>query len=523
MIDNIIFSFTLPKSSINYKKQKKKLVQSIYVVQVSFKLLFTMKNKILMSLMFTVKILFLLFLKKEIYLVNCNIANTSCTNNLNCNSGSNDCSDQNDVSCNCIGKYKDDTCNENENVCYSKFGGYLCNKLDSLATCNSNDKNDIKCKCNDDTRYTGDFCQYKVESYNKASGLINSDAGMNILKSSYGQPYIMKDAFPYFLSETGASNEELSKLSWDLKDLLVYTRFDKREYDKNVFIKKSFDPALGNCYTFNHHQLNESVRTYYKKLVYGFELVLQLNINDMLPWVESPHFKVFIHNRNEIISKQNINYKADMSRKNFYFVTNSEVVKLPKPYSSCVKNNQIGKKKFYFDGSFSENGCYVSCYMDYINKHCGCQDPVYGINSKLNRNCLLNDRDCIEQIMKKKGDPVYWKECKCSVPCHYIDYQVLYSMAPYLKWMAECTAFNQQNMHPETDSRSVSCQNNWNDRAWIQVTLGDTVRTYNVESAKMPLTDFLTIVGALTGALIGLSIVTVFELVILFFQLCKIL
>uniref|UniRef100_A0A0K0F0Y4 EGF-like domain-containing protein n=1 Tax=Strongyloides venezuelensis TaxID=75913 RepID=A0A0K0F0Y4_STRVS len=471
-----------------------------------------------MSLMFTIKILFLLFLKKKNYLVNCNIANTPCANTLNCNSGSNDCSDQNYVSCNCI----DDTCNDNENVCYSIFEGYLCKKLDSLATCNSNDKNDIKCKCDDETLYTGDYCQYTVESYNKASELINSDVSMNILMSSYGQPYIMNDAFPYFLSETGASNEDLSKLSWNIEDLIIYKIFDKRDFDRDLFIRTSFDPALGNCFTFNHQGLNESVRTFYQKLVYGLEVVFQLKSNDMLPWVESSHIKVFIHNREETISKKNINYKADRSSKNFFMVTYSEINKLPKPYSSCVKDGQTFKN-FYFNGSFSEDGCYVSCYMDYINKHCGCQDPVYGINLTLNRNCLLNDRDCIEKIMKKKGDPVYWKECECSVPCHYIEYQVLYSNARYLKWMPECTGFNQKNMHPETNSRSVSCQNNWDDRVWIQVTLGDTLRTYNLESAKISLTDFLNIVGALTGALIGLSFVTIFELVILFFRMCKIL
>lgn len=89
--------------------------------------------------------------------------------------------------------------------------------------------------------------------------------------------------------------------------------------------------------------------------------------------------------------------------------------------------------------------------------------------------------------------------------------------------MPECSSINPNNMHPETNPKSVECQNTWDDRAWVQVTLGSTVRTYNIESPKQTLSGFFTMLGALTGSLIGLSVVTLFELIILFLRLFRIL
>ncbi|CEF70158.1 Na+ channel, amiloride-sensitive family-containing protein [Strongyloides ratti] len=482
-----------------------------------------------MSIMLPVKILFLLFLKNELYLINCYVTNIQCLNKEACNFDNvKGCTDkiiginEYDVSCICTDEYQGNTCNEVDK-CYLKIGGHICRNLDHNAKCNPTTDGKLNCTCSDQTLFTGENCEFSNDYYNQASNLINSNERFEILKLSYEQSYIMDDAFPYFLAETKASNEELSKLSWDFDEFIIKSTFDRRPFDDKLYFKKTFDPALGNCYTFNHFEQKDLFRTFYRGVNYGLEVIFQLKANETLPWIKSSSVKIFIHNNNEVFTKKNINYKVGASKKSEVFIYLTENVKLPSPYSECVEKNKLFKNNFYFNGSFNENGCFISCYIDYMNKMCNCQDPTYGINKKINDYCFIKDRNCIENILKTKGDPVYWPECKCSVPCNYFDYQVALTSASFLKWMPECTAIDPMNMKPENNPDSVICQNMWNDRVWIQLTLANTVRTYTIEKSKQSISNFFTTLGALTGALIGLSIVTIFELIIFFLRLTRIL
>uniref|UniRef100_A0A0N4ZDR0 EGF-like domain-containing protein n=1 Tax=Parastrongyloides trichosuri TaxID=131310 RepID=A0A0N4ZDR0_PARTI len=425
-----------------------------------------------------------------------------------------------EIACICKEGYTGSKCNEID-TCFAKIGGNVCRKLDYEATCTMDENNAPICVCSDYTEFVGEFCQFTLKTYDSASKLVDSNDTMDIISKSYSQPSYMVDAFPYIIAKNGL-NDSIQELSWQMDDFIVYAAFDQREFDMDTYIKKTFDPSLGNCYTFNHMDQNETLRSFYILDNYGYEIALQLHANDMLPWIESAHIKVFLHKSKEAFSKKSISYKANIRSKNYFYIDVTENDRLPSPYSDCIKSGKNTKNNYY-DGEYTENGCFISCYLDYISNNCDCQDPSYGINKKLNDYCIVEDKKCIDSISESKQDPVYWPECKCSVPCNNVDYQITYSFGHFLTWMPECTRDDPTNMDPSSNAKSVACQEEWDDRVWIQVTLADVVRTINIEKAKYSINDIFTMIGALTGSLIGASVVTIFEIIILLLRICGVL
>uniref|UniRef100_A0A0N5A1B2 Ion channel n=1 Tax=Parastrongyloides trichosuri TaxID=131310 RepID=A0A0N5A1B2_PARTI len=325
-----------------------------------------------------------------------------------------------------------------------------------------------------------------------------------ILNEMDDSPMILQETLPYLFNESNV--EEKMKLSWVNDEIFYNIMFDERNISFEPYFKMDYDPTLGTCFTFNHMDLNESIRSMYVMENYGLDIMLNLNSDDMLPWIEFGGFYIIIHNRNELFSKDSIMYKAVRNYKNFFYVKTSDQKKLAFPYSNCIdKDKYLGN--YYFYGDYTQDGCYRSCYLKYVYEICKCQDPNYLIKKDLGKYCTNDNLDCIINIKETRGDPSFWDECDCPIRCESREYSITYSSAKFPDIMPDCKMFNDPFY-----SLNTTCRDIFIDKVWIQVTLMDTSSSVILENPKYTFTRILANFGAITGMLIGFSLVTIFEI-----------
>uniref|UniRef100_A0AC35UBJ2 EGF-like domain-containing protein n=1 Tax=Rhabditophanes sp. KR3021 TaxID=114890 RepID=A0AC35UBJ2_9BILA len=420
------------------------------------------------------------------------------------------------TSCTCVVGWMGATCSEKD-PCVDILLKPICARVDSKAICDQKASTPT-CTCS--SGYTGTRCQWSkaVVASVMASYQLDPD-GLALLDSSSEQPSLMSQAIPYLIANE--PEDIKSSLSWSIDDLFEWIAFDENTVDLKTNILKVYNPVLGNCYTFNHKNLETKFKSVFQMESFGYETLVRMNSGDMMPWVESAYIIVMIHNSNQEFFHESIKYKAKRNQKNMYLLNRLENVRKGRPYSNCITT--IPKSMiFYFDGVYSQHGCYKSCYLHYVNKKCGCQDGSYLKVDGLNHFCGTADKKCVAEVMETKGDPFYWKECKCPLACNELQYDVVFTMAPFLFAAPECLPGNAENLGGIRPF-DRNCQARWQDKSWIHVTMIDVVRKTNVEKAKYSFSQILGQFGAISGSLIGASVLTILELIVFCLRFTRII
>lgn len=170
------------------------------------------------------------------------------------------------------------------------------------------------------------------------------------------------------------------------------------------------DPVYGACYTFN----NKDPPTYTSTRAgpaYGLRLMLKSNQSDYLPLTESAGIRVAVHSQNEEPFPDAFGYNAATGfttsfgikyvssffpLPSFLPLSNAETAlklqirteRMPQPYGDCLETKPTAH--YYYKGSYSVEGCFRSCFQDYIEKDCQCSDPRFE-SSKTHGYCQTKD------------------------------------------------------------------------------------------------------------------------------------
>uniref|UniRef100_A0AC34F8B5 Uncharacterized protein n=1 Tax=Panagrolaimus sp. ES5 TaxID=591445 RepID=A0AC34F8B5_9BILA len=263
-----------------------------------------------------------------------------------------------------------------------------------------------------------------------------------------------------------------------------------------------YDVDYGFCYTFNYASIYNTTQMGSN---HGLKMVVLSDINEYIATSSEQGIKVVVH------------YQEESP------FPNGLVSRLDAPYGIC---NSLDKLKelnqpFYFNGTYTVEGCYRSCFQQKVSIACNCSDPRFPLPTDLSTSfCKISDiqkYNCYEKYIEDNGDYYNVEDCSCAISCDETTFNsaVYYSNWPY------GTFFHQALCTNATLMNGTNCQKYYRENGVsVQVSyarLGyETLEEEPVNTAF----DLFNNLAGNTGLWIGFSAITAAELILVFAQIC---
>ncbi|GMS95067.1 hypothetical protein PENTCL1PPCAC_17242, partial [Pristionchus entomophagus] len=410
--------------------------------------------------------------------------------------------------CFCINGTEGHDCEINPDDCVNVTA---CNTADAKANCTDGFAS-FTCTCSPD--YTMKYCDLEMIIYNVlqliGGGGSNEAELIAMLRDLLRNPSMMKDLIPFVIGLQSKDNR--TKMSWDVEDLFLWISYEERTLDLRKDLIGWNDVVLGNCFTFNH--FNNTERSYLMRsdgAQGGLKAALKLNSDEYVPWTETTAIMTFIHPNTETIFSESPRYNAEPSAMTTIQSRESRYQRLGGRYGKCVTSaDQVAS--YYYEGSYTTDGCLRSCYQDQVKKECGCMDSRYPISEK-ETACELPDRKCVDKITAK-GDVSTWAGCVCPLPCENSQFDSSYSVAPFVRNRNKC------NTYTAEQRLNNSCCDDLNgqvDYLILNVQVPRIVINIFKEDPAWTFNRVIGNIGGLGGVVCGLNLITFFEFGFFFF------
>nr|CAD2202286.1 unnamed protein product [Meloidogyne enterolobii] len=303
------------------------------------------------------------------------------------------------------------------------------------------------------------------------------------------------------------SEKERIQLSYRMDELILKCSFNQHDCDITSDFKLHNTAQYGNCYTFNWNR-DSQITAHRAGANFGLRVLVYANVSEYLPTTEAIGFRITVHDKWTVPFVDAFGENAPTGMLSSYGVRMKKFFRLEHPYGHCRTGNQMPEGYIYTGYNYSVEGCHRSCLQQEILRICGCADPTLPIPSG-SRQCGMEEqkaRECIRTIQDQK---VVVEErldkCKCPLPCHEIGYELTYSAARWPSGTARIM---------ECASSDELCLEQYRiNAALIQVFYEEFNYQTLTESAAYSMTSLIADLGGLSGLWIGISIVSILEVV----------
>jgi hypothetical protein len=325
------------------------------------------------------------------------------------------------------------------------------------------------------------------------------------------------------------------ELGFYIDDMLVSCTYSGSECSSSDFdFFQSYE--YGNCYTFNSG--SNSTKTI-SSAGPGHGLEIELFAGD-------PHSEIFIYKRGFYVVVHNQSTSPIMDNEGVYVSIGTETnigvertfnFKLPSPYSSCISDptsNTSSTSELYLailndlgEKSYRQKYCYKLCYQMEVIKACDCYDPQYATygNSTVRRpSCRLTaEVICMETAATTFEQNDVKTKCAdyCPQECTNVKYSTSvhtasYPTDQYTEWLKLQNNFiskfsNQGNLATQIQHTVAKINVFYNDISYIALT----------EAATISWDSVIGNVGGQLGLFIGISVLSVVELVEAFCEVIR--
>ncbi|KAF8367602.1 hypothetical protein PRIPAC_85431 [Pristionchus pacificus] len=381
--------------------------------------------------------------------------------------------------CDCINGTEGFNCSINPNDCENIT---QCGLSDPLGNCTDGFA-EWWCTCGPD--YTGEFCDLEMTIYRVLQLIGGKTANekdlIKMMKDLLTNPSMMKDLVPFVIGLQ--SEENRTKMSWSAEDLFEWIAYEEKS-------------------------LNPDTRQYRMRQAGaqgGLKAAIKLNSHEYLNYTETTAIMTFIHPNTETIFSESPRYNAEPGAHTTIQTTESRFVRLGGRYGWCVNHvNEVNS--YYYDGSYTTDGCLRSCYQDEVFKACTCMDSRYPKDTNA-RACELPDRDCVDSITSK-GDVSRWAHCECPLPCANSQFDSSFSMAPFVRGSAKCNSLKRED---RVNNTACNTKGEQPDYLILSVQVPNLAVKIYVETASWDFNKIIGNIGGLGGVVCGLNMITFFE------------
>ncbi|GMR60611.1 hypothetical protein PMAYCL1PPCAC_30806, partial [Pristionchus mayeri] len=413
-----------------------------------------------------------------------------------------------DYECLCINGTDGKNCSNNPDDCINVTA---CNTMDEWANCTDGFAS-FSCNCSAD--YTLEFCNLETIIYNVLQligGGTASEADLiAMLRDLLHNPSKMKDLVPFVLGTQSLENR--TKMSWDVEEFFLWIAYEERPIDLKKDMIRWNDVGLGNCFTFNH--FNNSDRMYRMRsdgAQGGLKAAVRLNTPEYMPWTETSSIMTFIHPTTETIFSESPRYNSMPHAQTTIQSKESRFKRLGGRYGKCARSkDQVAS--YYYDGSYTTDGCLRSCYQDEVKKACNCMDSRYPIPDN-EIGCDFPNRKCVDSITAK-GDVSTWAGCYCPLPCDNSQFDSSYTVAPFVRSRNKCNTYT---LEQRVNNSACDDANAQMDYAIINVQVPRIKIDIFGETPAWTFNRVIGNIGGLGGVVCGLNLLTFFEFGFFFF------
>ncbi|KAH7708924.1 Degenerin unc-8 [Aphelenchoides avenae] len=317
------------------------------------------------------------------------------------------------------------------------------------------------------------------------------------------------------------SPEERQVVGFQLKDLVSSCIINGEPCDSINDFKQIFDVDYGNCYTFNH---GTPVKYITKRAgsTYGLQMTIISNSSEALPASSEEGVKIVVHSQDTSPFPNVEGYRSPVGQAVSLQLTRSKVSKLGAPHGRCSTWESIAKNKqpFYYNGSYTTEGCFRSCFQRNIAAACGCYDhrfpPPTGVDVVICDPLEPTKYKCMEKYIEERGDYHAVKNCRCYDPCEDATFKAQISESP---WPAG--SFFYGGYCPLAKKQGMDCSKYYRNNAMrLEVSFAQLgFAVIEEEPAKSAWSLFNELVGN-SGLWIGFTMPGLVEIVLITTQIC---
>ena len=320
-------------------------------------------------------------------------------------------------------------------------------------------------------------------------------------------------------------------LGYQIEDMLFDCEYDGHYCSIHDFVQ-FYNPFLGNCFTFNSHWKNASIRSAdYTGRRYG----LQLSINvDQDEYGEStaPNLAgvlVLLHNRHKMPFPEDEGVMLMTGQFALIGIRKVKIKRQPSPYSDCIQNHDPFSRDVYeelYNVQYDKSGCLKTCRQKYIIKTCRCASAYYpksgiafGGEGNIVDVCNISNNDtsdCLYAANIHFNNANF--DCNCPSACKEEEFH------PTISKVAWPTAVNEDETMSQLKSACPHLyKTSQNRESDVVVTRNNFIRlsVYFKDLRYEQITEvpiytwpkFLADLGSCIGLWMGFSILTIIEFV----------
>ena len=387
------------------------------------------------------------------------------------------------------------------------------------------------------------FCNLNPFYQLRAAAFINSSLSLNNISyltsltsiaNTTNALTLAKMAMYYIKAEAVINQTIMQQIGFSLTDMLFSCTFLGMPCSTSDFTSfQSYE--YGNCYTFNSG-VNVSINKVSNAgPAHGLELELFAGDPKSQQYVYRSGFYVVVHNQSitPLMDSEGVSVSSGMETN--IGVEREFISRLGRPYSGCVD----GTTSESYDSPlyqaifntldqtvYRQKYCFKLCYQQSVVSLCSCYDPQYPNafpNSSLTVCQTTSQLFCMtnqQKVFETNGTNAF-PNCtnNCPLECNSINYDLTLSTASYptnfyLNWLLLQNTLTSKYSTKSNNSIQVSV-------AKINVFYNDMFYMSLTESPAITWDILLGTIGGTLGLFLGVSVLSVFEIFDIIFQIAE--
>ncbi|KAH7715641.1 degenerin unc-8 [Aphelenchoides avenae] len=308
------------------------------------------------------------------------------------------------------------------------------------------------------------------------------------------------------------------QIGYQLRDFIIACSYNGEACDYENDFEYMSDPDFGNCYTFNANGTHPIAGSGTDS---GLRLIAFSNVSEHLYTSSKAGMRVTLHKQNYAAFPNTEGYNVGVGSYVAIAVQYNAIKALPRPYGNCTPKEQTDG--MVYEGWYTYEGCFRSCFQNDIISKCGCGDPRFPLppaNSSV-KYCGPSDKQaflCYQKYILAKGDYNAVANCTCTTGCEEPAFNVELSRAA---WPVFFENFTTPTCFGKYGNTNVDCYTAfYENAAWIDISYDSSTYEYTHERPIMDATDLFHKLSGAVCLWLGISMVALMEIVELLSYIC---
>ncbi|XP_033107563.1 degenerin-like protein asic-1 [Anneissia japonica] len=317
--------------------------------------------------------------------------------------------------------------------------------------------------------------------------------------------------------------DERHRIGHSLQDMLLDCTWKGYPCSPTNFTR-FYHYRYGNCYTFNNGQLSSILTTNKPGPNYGLSLELFVDQSEYMDDItDSAGLRISIHDPNKMPFPEDDGLYIGPGQRTSISTRVMEIDRLGKPWGDCTDVNNYNTTNIYinmYNVSYSMQACERSCYQYSVIEQCSCADTNFPFPVELLNlvPCDTEDNEtariCIENMEAKYDNDELM--CSCNQTCEEEIYLTSISQSEWPSQGYQNTLFKrmeERNSKMRSNVKGPEADD-WTKRnvAKLDVYFMELNYQYIKQSPAYEVKDLLSDIGGQLGLWIGVSVVTLMEM-----------